>query len=350
MNMPRPLQLLVLLTLGITSSTTFAEPWSVKLGFPPGRRVVILEARELGVTWEMNEASQKLLEAGRLTSASAVPIGPWFQDVVDWCRQNPQQDMGISIALTNPYRAITWRLLTTEHGPTTLVNAEGFPWQNVVQFVVSVEADDVRRELDAQMMAARMAGLTPSHMSGFYGTAFSRPDLAGVFLAASQKYWIPATVVELTPELIERFRREGYPVDETMVQLIANYRLPKLDDLQYFPPGATYEQTRDSFCELLKALPPGLTQVMCRPAVATPGTMRLTNDWQQRAWTAQALADGKVLEVLKSEQIILTNWRDIMHRFERGTPLQVEELLEEETQQAKQEQDALQQEVLSESK
>ena len=329
-NMLRPKHLLVLVALGTLAATASAEPWSVKLGFPAGRRVVILEARELGITWEMNEASRKLLESGHVTSASAVATGPWFPDIAAWCQKNPQHDVGLSVALTNPYPALRWRLLTSERGPTSLVNADGYPWQNVVQFVVNAEAEDVRRELDAQMMAARAAGFTPSHLSGYFGTAFSRQDLTAVFLAASQKYWIPAPVVELTPDLAERFRREGYPIDETMLQLIANYPLPKLDDLQLFPVAESYDQTRDNFCQLLTLIPPGLTHIMCRPAVETEGMRRLTPDWQQRAWTAQALADEKVRETIASQQIILTNWREVMYRFEQGTPREVEAEHQEE--------------------
>jgi chitin disaccharide deacetylase len=318
-------QLLVLLMLGSMSAPALAEPWSVKLGFPAGRRVVILEGRELGITWEMNAAVERLLAAGQLTSASVVATGPWFYDIAAWARQHPQHDVGLSVALTNPYSAMRWRLLTSEQGPTTLVNADGFPWQNVVQFVVSADAEDVRRELDAQVMAARAAGLVPSHISGYYGTALSRQDLTAVFLAASQKYWIPAPVVELTPELVERFRREGYPIDDATVQLIANYPLPKLDDLQPFPQGSSYEQTRDNFCELLTLLQPGLTQIMCRPALESEGLKRLTPDWQQRSWTEQTLSDPKVREMLETHQVILTNWREVMQRFEGGTPFAVEQ-------------------------
>ncbi len=333
--MPRPNHLFVLATLGVMTATALAEPWSVKLGFPPGRRVVVIEARELGVTWEMNDASQKLMESGYLTSASAVATGPWFYDVAAWCQKHPDHDMGLSIAYTNPYAGLRWRLMTSEQGPTSLVNADGYPWQNVVQFVVNAEVEDVRRELDAQILAARTTGFTPTHLSGYFGTVFSRQDLTAVFLAASQKYWIPAPIVELTPELIERFRQEGYPVDDAMIQLIANYPLPKLDDLQVFPIADSYDRTRDNFCQLLTILPAGLTQIICRPAVETEGMKRLTPDWQQRSWTAQALTDEKVRETLASQQIILTTWREIMHRFAQGTPREVEKSEREEQAEAK---------------
>jgi hypothetical protein len=210
--------------------------------------------------------------------------------------------------------------MTSETGPTTLVDADGFPWQTVMQLAVNADMDDVRRELEAQLLAARAAGCKPSHLSGYYGTVFCRPDLSAILLAAAQKHWIPAPVVELTPELIDRFRQEGYPVDETMVRLITNYPLPKLDDLQLFPVAASYESTRDGLCELLMSIRPGLTQIVCHPAVESEGLKRLTPQWQHRVWTLQALGDPKVQETAANEQIVFTTWREVMRRFEQGVP------------------------------
>jgi predicted glycoside hydrolase/deacetylase ChbG (UPF0249 family) len=309
-----------LLLVALAASEVRAEPWSVRLGFPPDRRVVILDVRELGISWEMNVAAEQLLEAGQVSSASAVVTGPWFHDVAAWHREHPQHDLGLSVALTNPFPTLRWRLLTSEHGPTTLVDADGFPWQTVMQLAVNAEMDDVRRELEAQLLAARAAGFKPSHISGYYGTVFCRPDLTAVVLAAAQKHWIPAPVVELTPELIDRFRQQGFPVDETVIQLITNYPLPKLDDLQRFPAADTYEATRDAWCELLTMIRPGLTQIICHPAVESEGLKRLTPDWQHRVWTLQALSDDKVQEALAREKIQFTTWREIMHRFEQGVP------------------------------
>lgn len=307
-----------------------AEPWSVRLGYPPEQRVVILDVREMGVSWEMNQAGEQLMEAGHASSVDIVVTGPWFDDFAAWCRQHPQHDVGLSIALTNPYEALSWRLLSSEQTPTTLVDADGYPWKNVMQLAVSADPEDVKRELDAQIARARAKGVTISHLSGYHGTFFCRADLAAVLLAASQKYWLPVPVVDLTPELIERFQRQGYPVDEQLVSLIASYPLPKLDDLRIAPHGETYEATRTQMCELLKTLQPGLTEIICQPAVESAGLKRLTPEWQGRVWMMQVLSDPEFLKTMRDEQIVVTSWREIMYRFERAGSLQerVEEAVE----------------------
>ncbi len=297
------------------------QSWSVKLGYAPDQRVVVLSAREMGLSWEMNDAGTKLLEAGLVSSVDVVVPAPWSEDFAKWCRANPNHDVGISIAVTNPYEAIHWRLLSSEQGPTTLVDADGYPWHTVVQMAVATDPEDFKRELDAQIIRARAMGLSLTHMTGFHGTAFCRPDLAAVLLSASQKYWLPVPVVELTPELIARFQRQGFPVDEQMVRAISDYPLPKLDDIQVVPVGNTYEETRDYLCQMLTMLRPGLTEIISHPAVESEGLKRLTPAWQQRVWANQALADEKVRRTLSEQRIVVTDWRKIMQRFEAAGEL-----------------------------
>ena len=322
MNLQRAMFIAAMLVAGLQHVTAVAEPWSQRLGFEPGKRVIILDAREIGIMWEMNEAAIAKLEKGEVSSVGIVATGPWFNHFAAWSRKHPEYDYGVSIALTNPYSQIQWSLLTSEHGPTSLVNADGSPWQSVTQLAVTATADDVKREVDAQITAARKAGVPLSHINAYHGTVFSRPDLAAVFLGAAKKYWLPAPVVELTPELIERFSRMGFPVDKTMIELIEHYPLPKLDDLQYLAFGETFEQKKANIIEQIKNLKPGLTQLACRPAVESRGLQLLSIDWQQRVWDSQVLADEEVKQVMSDAEVIVTNWREIMMRFEQGQTME----------------------------
>ncbi|OHB78341.1 MAG: hypothetical protein A2W31_09270 [Planctomycetes bacterium RBG_16_64_10] len=102
--------------------------------------------------------------------------------------------------------------------------------------------------------------------------------------------------------------------------MIQTYPLPKLDDLQFVPRANQYEEKRQRFLELLARLAPGITQIQFEPAVESDALKRLTDDWQQRVWEAQLLADAVVREALQGEPFMLTSWKEMMRRFEgRGT-------------------------------
>ncbi|MEX2317034.1 MAG: hypothetical protein WD669_07775, partial [Pirellulales bacterium] len=46
-----------------------AETWAERLGFPPGAKVLILHATEMGMCNETNAAATQLLESGLVRSA-----------------------------------------------------------------------------------------------------------------------------------------------------------------------------------------------------------------------------------------------------------------------------------------
>ena len=296
-----------------------AETWSERLGYPAGRRVVILSAREMGLAWEISECGKQLIESGKVQSIDVLATGPWFHDFADWARKNTDYDIGLNVALTNPHDNPRWRFVSGRSHVPSLVDADGFPWRTPIQLASTATAQEVDMEIHSQIIKARMAGIQLTHLSSYYGTAFTRADLTAVYLNASKKFWLPAPVVELTPEHIARFRQEGFPISDEIVQMIREYPLPKLDDIQLMPPGDSYEEKRNRFCELLTILPPGLTQIIMRPAIESPGLRQMGTDWQERVWDFKLLGDEHVMKVMEEQRILVTNWRDIMRRFESGT-------------------------------
>jgi predicted glycoside hydrolase/deacetylase ChbG (UPF0249 family) len=283
------LSAVAVLVVGCLMSSASGQTCAERLGYPKGSRIIILEARDVGSCWEANQASLALAESNHVTSLGVLAVGPWLEDAAGFARKHRDFDIGVSVALSSPYANARWRPLTASHAESTLVDADGHPWQSVVQVATHVSPEDAAREIEAQIREARNAGINVTHLSGYYGTVFSRPDLAAVFLAAARKHWIPAPVVEITPDHVERFKKEGFPIDEAMIELIRNYHLPKIDDIQRIPLGDNYEQKRDRYCQLLQQLQPGITLISCSPAVASDGLQKLDPQWQQRVWQKSRL-------------------------------------------------------------
>ena len=298
------------------SPSASAQNWAERLGYPAGSRVVILAAREMGVSWEQNASAKELLEKGLVSGASVAVPAPWFDEFAAWSRQHPNHDVGLSVVLTNPFTAIQWSLLTGESGSRSLIDADGRPWKTIMQLAVNASAEEVQHELESQLYRARAAGLKVTHLNSFHGAMFSRPDLIAVLLEASRRHWIPAPVVELSPEKLEEFRQKGFPVDEKIVELVRHYPLPKLDHIDYFPSGETYAEKRERFLALIENLEPGLTEVICVPAVESEGLKLLTDNWQQHVWDQQLLMDQDVIARLQQPGVVVTTWSEVMDRFE----------------------------------
>jgi hypothetical protein len=148
------------------------------------------------------------------------------------------------------------------------------------------------------------------------GTLYGHPDYVKVFFKVAEAYDIPAKVIDLSDSIVaDRFRNEGYPIDDHVIGMVNEYSLPKLDNFISVPAGKTYEEKIENFKTLVRSLPPGLTEIIFHPSVETEQLKTITNSWQQRVWEAEMFADPDLPRFFEEEGIMFTNWKEIMKRF-----------------------------------
>jgi predicted glycoside hydrolase/deacetylase ChbG (UPF0249 family) len=310
--------LMACLIVGIGASPGVAETWAERLGYPADSKVLILHANELGLCYETNASGAKLLEEGPVKSGGTMVPAPWFGDWAEWCRAHPDADVGLELTLNSELKNYRWQPSATGLVPT-LVDSNGFLWRAPIQTMVNATAGDVEIELREQIARAKMAGLSPSHLTTHLGTLVTRPDFMEVYLRIARQEWIPAMIVELTPEQVERFREQGFPLPDSVIEMLADYPLPKVDDLQFVGEASSYEAKKNDFLKMVSELKPGITQIAFHPAIDSPALPRITRDAQQRVWDSQLFEDAEVRAALAAEGIVITDWREIMQRFE-GRP------------------------------
>ncbi|MCA9101815.1 MAG: ChbG/HpnK family deacetylase, partial [Planctomycetales bacterium] len=260
------------------------------------------------------------LSDGFATSASAVVPGTWFTEFAEWCRSHPGHDVGVALALNSEMPYNRYGPVAPRSEVASLVDADGYLAATTLQSVINADAGEVERELRAQIERALKSGVKPGHLSPHLGTLVARADLMDVYLRLAREYWIPAVMVELTDAHIEQFRSEGFPLDEATVRAVREYPLPKLDHIEFIPTADSYEAKRERFMELARSLRPGITQITYSPTVKSMAVERLWPQWQQYVWDAQLIADPEVRTFLVDEGFVLTDWIEMMQRFEQGGP------------------------------
>jgi hypothetical protein len=130
------------------------------------------------------------------------------------------------------------------------------------------------------------------------------------------KYNIPANAIDLSnKEVADYYRKAGYPINDEMIKYLEKYPLPKLDNFTSAPDGKTYENKRDNFIKLVQSLKPGLTEIIFHPSILTDNLKSITASAQQRAWEAEMFSDPVIKQFFKDNNIQLTNWTEIMKRF-----------------------------------
>lgn len=275
----------------------------VRLGYPPGSRLLILHFDDLGIASPEDRSAWAARDSGLTLSASVIVPGPRFQEVAAYARTHPDFDLGIHIALTGEWPGYRWGPLTPAESVPSLVGSDKL-FRRVWEDSSTIRWQDVERELHAQIDAARAAGIRPTHLDVHEYILFSRgPVLFEIlrrvakseglpFLSAAQ--WVAGRSVE------SRFPRG--PLVLARVVAIA----PDVPPAGW---AAYYE-------EQIRALPPGVSELIVHPAADSTAMKQLTGErtnwgaaWRARDWAF--VASPRFRRLLADEHIHLVTWRQI---------------------------------------
>jgi len=127
-------------------------------------RLLIVTADDLGLTAGVNEAVRRAHLDGVVTATSLLAVGRAFDDAATMLRDLPTLEVGAHLAIVGEDPP----LLSAREVPT-LVDAHGaFPpsYRTVVARGLAgrIDADDVRRELSAQLERVRGIGVPVTHV------------------------------------------------------------------------------------------------------------------------------------------------------------------------------------------
>ena len=293
--------------------------WAEKLGYPVNSKVVMLHADDIGMCSEANEAVIPYLLNDQIQSAAAMVPCPWFNDIADWYKKHPEEDIGLHLTLTSEWKNYRWGPVSNPSNVPELIDPEGYMWRGVIDVASRAPVTTVEKEVRAQIERAYERGIKPGHIDTHMGTLYSKVEYAEAFFKVAMEYGIPANVIEFTPDRVQKFRKQGYPITARLIQSGRKYTLPKLDDFTSVPNGKSYQEKKELFFDLVQNLEPGITEIIFHPSIETEGLKKITNSWQQRVWEAKMFSDPEVIQFLKNEGIIFTNWKEMMVRFKERT-------------------------------
>ncbi len=290
--------------------------WAERLGYPAGKKVIMLHADDAGMCEEANIATINYLKAGHIQSAAAMPPCPKFEEMIDWAKANPQVDVGLHLALTSEWKTYRWPSVSPVEEVPGLIDPDGKLWHEVPDVVRHASPGEVAKEVRAQIEKSIALGYRPDHIDTHMGTLYGSPEFAMEYLKIAMEYGIPANAIDMSnKEVVDGFRKQGYPITDELIQFESSYTLPKLDNFTSAPNAKTYEEKVQAFKDLIKSLRPGMTEIIFHPSVETEQLKTITNSWQQRVWEAKMFSDPDLIQFFEDEGIIFTNWKEIMKRF-----------------------------------
>ncbi len=233
-----------------------------RLGHPPGAKLVIVNADDLGMTHSGNVGVYDALRHGRATSASLMVPAPWGRDAAGSYRG---EDIGVHLTLNSEWDTYRWGPIT--HSPSLLDGDGGFP-RTLADLWDHADLDEVRKECRAQVERAIYWGFDVSHLDSHLAVLQARPEFFDVYLEMAIDFTLP---LRRAGEAAQR--AVGFPFRK----LAAEEGVVFPDHYVTARPGG-----RRTIERALFELAPGVTEVQAHPAIDTEELRAACGDWPGR--------------------------------------------------------------------
>jgi predicted glycoside hydrolase/deacetylase ChbG (UPF0249 family) len=343
-----------LLVVSLASCICFAQTgptYAERLGWNKGDRVLILHMDDAGMSHDSNLGIEQVLEKGAAKSLSVMMPTPWVPEIVHYIKAHPGTDAGLHLTLTSEWHEYRWGPLAGQPGVPGLVDSEGAMWSSVPAVVGHAKADEVDREMRAQLDRAERMGFHPTHLDTHMGTVYASAEFLQRYVQLGIDKHIPVMVpgghdtylqADRDSTRLMELKRQGkyrdgmtLPEDPALAPVRAlgaklwDAGLPVLDDLHNtsygweIPAGASADDQKlrnwrtERYMATLAELKPGLTMVIMHCTAPTEVFAKISGSGTLRKADMLAMLDPKFQAFLKEQGFIVTTWAEALERRKR---------------------------------
>lgn len=277
-----------------------------KLGFSEKTKLLIIHADDAGLSHSQNMATIDSLENGIVNSFSIMVPCPWFYEMATFAKKNPQFDNGIHLTLTCEWENYKFGPLLPLSEVPSLVDSNGHFYKKREGLRKCASAEDVEKELQAQIEKALKFGLKPTHIDSHMYSVGATVEFFKIYKDLGKKYNLPVLIsrelmdmVGLSPE--SSIDEGDFVVDQVYVGEFENFEAGRLSDY---------------YSGVLENLTSGLNIVLIHTAFddnemkgVTINHPNFGSEWRQIDFDFFTNEENR--SKLKEYNIELVTWRDI---------------------------------------
>jgi len=151
--------------------------YAMRLGFPDSARVLILHMDDAGMSFDSDSGIIRVFEQGVARSTSVMMPCPWVPHMARYIVEH-HVDAGLHLTLTSEWKDYRWGPVAGAAAVPGLVDSTGNFWPDVADVVRHASAEEVSREIEAQLQKAERMGFHPTPPRFAHGYAICH---AGIF-------------------------------------------------------------------------------------------------------------------------------------------------------------------------
>lgn len=277
------------------------------LGYPPQARLLILNADDFGMCHSINEATIHSLREGLASSCTLMVPCPWGLHAIRYLQEHPDIPFGVHLTAICEHPTYRWKPITSPEKVPSLVGEEGYfhGLDFIDEFIRQVDLDEIETEFRAQIEIVLAAGLKPTHLDSHCHVHTRREAIFDRVLKMALQYGL--AVRAHTEPVIERLRREGLACNDHDV----------LDSYHIDSPHLTKGDKLYCYQQLLRELPPGLSEWAIHPGMESEELRAMEATWEVRKADFDFLVSPEAKKITREENVVILNYRPLQQLWQK---------------------------------
>ncbi|MGD9854778.1 MAG: polysaccharide deacetylase family protein [Planctomycetaceae bacterium] len=278
-------------------------------GLKAGTRYLIIHADDAGMSHSVNRATIDAMQDGVVSSASIMVPCPWFPEFAAYAKEHPERDYGIHLTLNAEWKYYRWGPVAPREKVPSLVDKEGYLWDNIMQVAANAKADEVEIELRAQVDRAIQFGVPLTHLDTHMGAVVSRPDLLEVYVSLGIEYDLPVMFVRNFSEEAAKQYPALLEKSDDMVRVLDHHGFPVLNGLAQFYGGKTHDERKGNYLRTIRDLKPGVTQLIIHCGYDDDELRHITSSSERRDGDRRIFTDPEVIAEIQKSGVEVISWK-----------------------------------------
>lgn len=297
----------IFLLMAVVMFTTVANAQTKnlaeRLGYPADSKLLIIHGDDLAVAHSVDVASFRALDEKAISSASIMMNCPWVTEVAAYANEHPDADLGLHLTLTSEWGTYKWGPVAPKDLVPGLLDPDGYLYPDVASVAKHATAEEVEREIRAQVELALKMGIHPTHLDMHMGTLAARPDYYAALIKVAHEYKVPFLAVR------------GRAMSDSMLSMLSDKDIV-LDSVVIFGPQVAPGDWTSTYVKRLAELKPGVHYLIVHLGYDDSELQAVTVShpdygaaWRERDFHAVMSPEFK--KALEDNHIIVIGWKDL---------------------------------------